>query len=470
MDKETERIEVLQENNTAQSTLESVLQTKTKKTNEVSISIPLSGAIDFKLLASMGFSKIRHLLLSKGQITGIHNFPDGITHMVCNDNLLETIDGLPDTIEYLDVTSNMIQSIDLSRLTQLKILRISHNKLQELKGLPESLQELHCSYNQIRHLDLKNVPNLSVLDCNHNHQLELENVPDSVIDIKLPDTVRMKIHKNDRISSLKDYEDYVRQYYRIKSKYDQDLKNIQSRSKQNKNTKRGQNKTSNAKRLPKCVGCGKPVGMIFSNKDEKLTAICGNSQPCDWKVIIHKGFFVDQTKLLYSFLEDIEEMKQKFIQHKLNTVFEYISEKDSGKLFEKELKLYQSTSEQVHDLLNIYKDKYFSLTKEESIRDKQKLIQDKLLLVKEALANHDVELAVRIQREEIAPLSNAIQREKYEVMKMVSVKVDKGVVVQVATTDKPELTHYLAQEQVDMSRLDENIGEKVSVEYFGNKK
>ena len=82
MDKETKRIEVLQENNTAQSTFESLLQAKSKKTNEISISVPLSGGIDLKLLATMGFSKIRHLLLSTGEITSIHNFPDGITHFV----------------------------------------------------------------------------------------------------------------------------------------------------------------------------------------------------------------------------------------------------------------------------------------------------------------------------------------------------------------------------------------------------
>ena len=477
MDKETKRIEVLQGNNTAQTTLESLLQSKSKKTNEISINVPLSGGIDLKLLATMGFSKIRHLLLSTGEITSIHNFPDGITHFVCHDNLLESIDGLPDTIEELDVTNNMIQSIDLSRLKKLKVLRIARNELKELSGFPESLEELYCSYNQIESLDLKNVPNLRVFYCIYNHNLILENVPDSVVDIHLPDTVRMKHHENPRLSSSKEYEDYVKQYYQVKAKHDQELKQIRKREYAKKESRKSNKKDqsqkpmkNSGKRLPKCVGCGKPVGMIFSRKDEKLTAICGNNQPCDWKILIHKGFFVDQTMMLYSFLEELEETKQKFIQHKLNTVFEYISEKESSKLFEKELKLYQSTSEQIHSLLNIYQDKYFSTTKEDIIRDKQKQIQEKLLLVKEALTNNDVELAVRIQHEEIAPLASAIQREKHEVMKIISKKRDKGLVVEDETSDRPELTHYLVQEQISMNKLDENIGEKVSVEFFGKKK
>ena len=462
MDKETERIEVLQENNTAQSTFESLLQAKSKKTNEISTSVSLSGGIDLKLLATMGFSKIRHLLLSKGQITSIHNFPDGITHLVCNDNLLDSIDGLPDTIEELDVTNNMIQTIDLSRLKKLKVLRIARNELKELSGFPESLEELYCSYNQIQSLDLKNTPNLRVLYCIYNHDLVLENVPDSVVDINLPDTVQMKHHENPRITSSKEYNDYVKQYYQIKAKHDQELKQIRKRKTTNTKTI--------GKRMPKCAGCGKPVGMIFSSKDEKLTAICGSKQPCDWKILIHKGFFVDQTMMLYSFLEELEELKQKFIRHKLDTVFEYILEKDSAKLFEKELKMYQSTSEQIHSLLNIYNDKYFSTTKDDILRDKQKQIQEKLLLVKEALANNDVALAVQIQHEEIAPLANAIQRGKYEVMKIVSKKNDKGLMVENETTDRPELTHYLVQEQISMYKIDENIAEKVSVEFFGKKK
>ena len=333
------------------------------------------------------------------------------------------------------------------------------------------MEELYCSYNQIESLDLKNVPNLRVLYCIYNHNLVLENVPDSVVDIHLPDTVRMKHHENPRLSSSKEYDDYVKQYYQIKAKHDQELKQIRKREYAKKeNAKKSEKDKLPMKRLPKCVGCGKPVGMIFSRKDEKLTAICGSKQPCDWKILIHKGFFVDQTMMLYSFLEELEETKQKFIQHKLNTVFEYISEKDSSKLFEKELKLYQSTSEQIHSLLNIYQDKYFSTTKDETIQGKQKQIQEKILLVKEALTNNDVELAVRIQHEEIAPLASAIQREKYEVMKIISKKRDKGLVVEDETSDRPELTHYLVQEQISMNKLDENIGEKVSVEFFGKQK
>ena len=461
MDKPDERIEVLQENNSAQTTLESILKLKSKKTNEISVSTSLSGNLDLKLLASLGFKKIRHLLFSPGQITSLHNIPDGITHMVCEDNLLESIDNVPDTIETLDVTRNTIQSIDLSRLQKLKVLRLSHNELTELGGFPESLEELYCSYNQIKSLDLKNTPNLKVLHCRDNVGLELQNLPDTIVDAQLPDTVVMKHHENPRQKRSKEVKDYIKQYYQIKSKYETQLKKIRAKQKE-KNTK--------YRISPKCAGCGKPVGMIFSRKEEKLTAFCGSRNPCNWKILIHLGFFQSQTKLLYLFLEEIEEMKEKFIRHKLNTVFEYIAEKDSARLFEKELKLYQSTSEQVNQLLDIYNDKYFSEQKRETIQQKQKLIQEKLLLVKEALANHDVEQAVRLQQEDIAPLAKAIQRDSYEVTKLVSVSKEKGLIVEQETSDSAELTHFLVQQEISMEKLDENLGENPSVERFGTKK
>ena len=55
-------------------------------------------------------------------------------------------------------------------------------------------------------------------------------------------------------------------------------------------------------------------------------------------------------------------------------------------------------------------------------------------------------------------------------MKIISKKRDKGLVVEDETSDRPELTHYLVQEQISINKLDENIVEKVSVEFFGKQK
>lgn len=458
MNKSDERIAVLQENNTAQSDFNAILQLKSKKTNEISIQNSLYGALDLNLLAKMGFRKIYYLFFSEGKITNISNIPDGIKRFICTDNLLESIDHLPDTIEEIDVNQNMINSIDLSRFTKLKILRISHNNLKELNGFPESIEELYCSHNSIQKLNLKNTLNMKVLHCQGNNGLVLENVPDTLVDTNFPETVQID-HKTNISKTSKEYDDYVKEYFIIKAKYDISLKDL-----------RKKRKDKNKPVFPKCPGCGKKEGVIFSSKNEKYSAICNASTPCDWKILIHRGFYNNEDEALYTFMEEIEEYKQNIIQQKLDTIFEYIPEKQSSMLFKTQLKAYKDSSEQLQILLQNYDDRYFNESKEESIQEKQKLIQEKLLLVKDALTNNDVELAVQIQHEEIAPLSKAIQLEKYEVQKILSKRHNNGVISEVDTSDDTEKIHYLSQEQVHMKKLEINIGESPSVEYFGKKK
>lgn len=474
MDKASERIQVLQENNTAQVTLESLLKRKGKKTNEISVSQSLSGNLDLKLLVTQGFKKIKHILFSKGQITQLLNIPDGLTHLSCEDNLLDSLDAIPDTIEVLSVSKNMLRELDLSRLQKLKILHVSHNDLKTLNGFPESLEELYCSYNQLETLDLKNTPKLKVLHCEGNVKLTMENIPDTVMDGQYPETLVVSRLENPRQRKSKSYDDYLKQYFTIKAKYEKDLMEIRVKhfeATENASSKKGnQKRKMNLNAKPKCLGCKKPVGMVFSNKDEKYTAICGGSPPCDWKIILHRGYFQDQTFLLYTFLEELTQLKQNFIRHKLNHVFEYVSERDSAKLFEKEKKLFQSCSTQLTELLDIYNSKYFNETKETKIIEKKQQIQTFLMDVKKSLDDGDVEQAVRIQHENVAPLAKAIQREMYEVSYVVSMTPQREVWVEAETNiDDPRQSHFLVQHEIHAEKLDENMRENPSVEYFGKK-
>jgi Leucine-rich repeat (LRR) protein len=462
MNKYIDRVYVLQENNTAQDEITAILQKQKKSSKEISINKPLSGAIDLKILVSVGFKKMNHLFFSEGKITSIANIPDGIIRFECANNLLETIDNLPDTIEELDLRNNMIKSIDISRLHKLKILRLSHNELSELNGFPESLEELYCEYNNIEVLNLKNTPHLKIFHCRGNTGLVMETLPDSIIDSRLPEEVVINHNKTNNIKN-KEYYDFVKQYFQIKSKYEKDVRKIR----ENQKGKKVANKL-----LPRCLGCNKQDGMIFSSNDDKFQCICGSSTPCDWKIIIHRGFHVDYNSWLYALLEEVEEHKQKFIQLKLDTIFEYVSEHFSTKLFDKQLQAYKSTSDLLTTMLQNYNDNYFNKQKMEAIVEKQKLIQEKLLVVKQHLTNHEIDSAVKIQYEEIAALSKSIQLEQYEVMKIISNKKENWKIApeeQEPEEQENHVTYYLIQEEVNVRNLDYNMREKPYVEYFGKK-
>jgi hypothetical protein len=469
MDKVSQRIEVLQNNNTAQVEFSTLLESMSKRRKEISVPASLHGGIDLKILATLKFSTIRYLLFSSGEITGFSNIPDGVVRFSCAGNLLENMDLLPDTVEELDLNDNMLTSIDLSRLHKLKILRLSNNSLVKLDGFPESLQELYCDYNQLQQLDLKNTPLLRVLHCRGNAGLVLKNVPDSIVDLQMPETLVMDHHVTP-VKTSKEYNDYILKYFQIKSRHDEALKDIRSKNGKRGNDKNNKKKISTKNRKPKCAGCQQPCGMLFSSKDEKYTAMCGNTTPCGWKIVIHRGFHTEQDELLKIMKDDLEQVKQDIIQQKLDVLFEYVPSAMAAGLFEDQKKVYTSTSEQYIDLLGAYESKYFNEIRQREIQAQELRIQEKILDVKDALANHDVEQAVRIQHEEIAPVANAVFRQKHEVNTVVAKSFKRGTMVeQDVVAEQGGTVFYLSQEHVHHSKREENLGENPSVEVFGKK-
>jgi len=122
------------------------------------------------------------------------------------------------------------------------------------------------------------------------------------------------------------------------------------------------------------------------------------------------------------------------------------------------------------ELLDIYNSKYFNETKEAKIMEKKQQIQTFLMDVKKSLDDGDVEQAVRIQHENVAPLAKAIQREMYEVSYVVSMTPQREVWVEAETNvNDPRQSHFLVQHEIHAEKLDENMRENPSVEYFGKK-
>jgi Leucine-rich repeat (LRR) protein len=69
-------------------------------------------------------------------------------------------------VKYLFLNNNELTDIDVSKLTKLEVLDVSHNKLKSILYLPSSLVELCCFHNMIENIDNNN--NLLKLDCSNN--------------------------------------------------------------------------------------------------------------------------------------------------------------------------------------------------------------------------------------------------------------------------------------------------------------
>lgn len=429
MDKIERRNSALEEN-TAQDEFVSLISNLRKIKRDISITVALRGAVDLSVLTQMGFKNIVSISFSPGDITQLRNIPDGIKTIECADNLLADLDDLPDSLEQLYVPYNMLKELNLARTKRLTHLDVAFNRLVEL-GLPEGLKELVCSHNEIKTLDFKHIPTLVKLHCDFNPRLVLYNLPDTLVDTEYPATM---VHQNTYFEKDQTYINALQQYFQIKQEYES---KILEKRREKKKTR------------PHCIGCGRG-SMIFSSKNEKYIAICGNRPACDWKIELYRGFYSGHEELLYVFLEDVEEYKEDIIRQKMNTLFGYTTENRSSKLFEMQLLTYNKASAQIKELLAKHEDMYFNSSKKELIKTKQIEIQSWIQEVKNALIDNDVQRATEIQAKEIKPRSEFVQRLMYEEMFMLHGK-----------------EHTLVQEPVKMSRTEELLSEAPAVIHFG---
>lgn len=461
MDKLEQRKTILEEENTAQDEFTNLILKLKKNTKDISVSVPLSGNLNLSILADMGFSKVTTLSFSPGNITQLRNIPDYIKTIQCPDNLLVDLEDLPDSLERLEVPHNAIKELDFSRIKRLKYLNVDFNRLKELGGFPEKILELFCSHNEIKSLDLKHTPVLKKLHCNYNPRLVLYNLPDSLEDTEFPDTM---VHdQSDESSSDKTkeqiYHDGLRKYFEIKHDYETKIFSKRLTLAANKRIKalykQRDMKIPKKIVLPNCIGCGKPGGMVFSSKNEKYTAICGNTPSCDWNIEINRGFFAAHDVLLYDFVGDVETYKEDIIRQKMDTLFGYVGEQRTSKLFEDQLLAYQGSSEHTKELLLKQENMYYNPIKKEWIQTKKTEIQQWIQEVKRALTNNDIQLATEIQAKEILPRAEYIQRQMYEEMSM--------------RFDSVKKEHILVQEPVILSKTEELLSEPPSIIQFGKK-
>jgi|LauGreSBDMM110SN_4_FD.fasta_scaffold38310_1 ssDNA-binding Zn-finger/Zn-ribbon topoisomerase 1 len=428
MDKLERRNSALEEN-TAQDEFVSLISNLRKAKKDISITVPLHGKLDLSVISNMGF-KLLSISFSPGDITELRNIPDSIKSIECPDNLLTDLEDLPDSLEKLEVPNNMIQELNMSRIKRLTHLNISFNRLKELGGFPENLKELVCSHNEIKTLDFEHTPALAKLHCDYNPRLVLYNLPDTLTDTEFPST--MVYQKTSNMV----YQDSLREYFQIKQDYEN---KIQEKRREKKKI-----------RVP-CVGCGRTGGMIFSSKNEKYIAICGNRPACDWKIELYRGFYSEHEELLYVFMEDVEEYKEDIIRQKMNTLFGYTSENRSSKLFEMQLLTYNKASAQIKELLAKHEELYNNPLKKELIKMKQTEIQSWIQEVKYALIDNDVQRATEIQAREILPRAEFVRRQMYEEMNVV-LKKD---------------TYTLVQEPVQSYKTEELLSEAPAVIHFG---
>lgn len=414
-----------------------------KTTETISINEPMSGEIDLSVFKKEnGFSKIKKIEFSPGNILTIRNIPREIEILTIDQQNISALPPLTDTLLELNVNQNNLSYIDLKDATHLKILRCKNNKISIIENLPRSLEELNIENNQLKQLDLNKMTNLRRLYCSNNPLLMITNQPDTIADFQCNNSPLVNLNENrehqqggaidskTKIEQQLNYIDSLGEYLKIKSQYEKDKKSkISALIKTNiKNGMSRKHAIHNAikKFKPKCIYCGRPVTTIFSRENSSFTAICGDRiNPCQLNIDLYRGSIDNIEYLLNILKEDINEIKETIIRQKMDTLFSYVNENQSANSFKATMEKYTENSDMYADYLNKYNTIFHSEITNDIIEHKKGKINQFIGTIKLRLQDYSrtensviLQSAMDIYIKDLLPEINGLRQAKYEIMEM----------------------------------------------------
>lgn len=460
-----QRENIILNNNTAQNSFIYILENMNKQTDTIHIKNILYGDLDFKIMGEMGFGLVKRIIINKGEITNILNLPNSILHFECVDNLLINIENLPVSIETLILESNYIENIELSNLTKLNTLNISHNKLTVLERFPKTIQSLNCQNNYLQRIDLDGITKLTNLNISNNQITIVENLPDNLVEFLYDNNPTIEFRNKSNVveipSNVKIMEDdnklkYVEalhEYFKLKNKYMDKLRELKHKTFKNAPNKRAAQQRISLIKMP-CIKCKRKVGTIFQTKDNRHIAICGDKvAPCSLNIqLFNGGDNIHILNLLNDLKITVDELKGSIIQHRLDTLFSYISEEESLKIYQNELNEFNDVSIIHKEYLDMYNDLYNNentkaliLKKNQNIfhiiERNRDILKEYANITNETTKRELIQNVVHTQIEQLIPETRNVSLLKYGIQEIITEELKPNVFI-----------HQLYQLPVDPQR------------------
>jgi hypothetical protein len=454
------RKDILEQNNFANRELENFLSGLNITITELHVTVPLHGSLDLAVLETLGFNQLRQITFSDGDITDIVNIPPRITHLICSSNILVNLENLPAGLIHLEIPYNYLTELDVGSLSNLSYLNVSNNVLERVAKLPSALTEIHLNNNHLAHLDFRGMDLLKKLHLQDNKITRIENLPNDLQEFNMnnnpPVEFENSIYPGTKTKAShggKEYLESLQEYFKLKRDYETKVREMRRAAfKKAPNRKAGKELASAVK--SQCIQCKRPVGTLFQRKYEYYMAHCGSStDPCNLKIELFSGLYTSGTFSMEDTLEDVEVAKTEIIKHKLDALFNYITEEQSVELYKDSLESYHLDL----DLLKLAKDHYESLyenpVKMDTIEKKRRrifILNEQLrALLKEYQTTQNPEIikaAIRLQIDQIIPEHKSLMILENEVMEMDGDVLCKMVIVpgksDVLHSEPPKVVHW----------------------------
>jgi len=430
---------MLPENNTAQQRmLDDISFMEPMRTRGFIFTKPMCGDLDFAEAQKEGFTQINSIVFeSPGKITSIRNLPPGIKVFECAGQLLTELEDLPDSLEELVLTNNYLETMDLAPLNRLKKLHIAFNELKELKEFPPSITTIICDNNKLTLIDLAGVNELRVLHCSNNPILVLRNKPHTVVDFQMENNPLVEMertYKHDKKSEAKAKEKYtfleaLREFFKLKLNYEIKDKimrrNLYKRILEKKASKKVAVRIARAAES-KCINCKRKVGTVFSTKNNKYIAVCGDKKsPCNLDIQLFSGIVFDNEMLLETAQSHIASQRENMIKEKLNTLFNYVSETEAVSRFKRGLEQYTKDNDSLRDFLHQYNEIHSNADRLTQLAAKQQTVYEIRDDISRILAQYQetgnaemVKEAVEMQINSLEPAIENLRLLKYPIMEV----------------------------------------------------
>lgn len=408
---------------------------KRKTMTELIVDAPLTGPVSFSFLEKAGFTQVDTIRLAPGQASQLVDVPQTVRRIFATKNQITEIDDLPTGVERLELSNNRIDGqVNIARYSMLTHLDVAHNQITGFRTshssshssehapeqqLPSSLVELIANHNQISSIYLGDVPLLLTLDLEYNPDLTVFDLPDGITNLVLPAvyTHRSRTQTQSRANRDKDRDqtplalskepevDPVKlaAYKAALLGFFQTRKAYETKAAKSKSGKR-----------PPCPGCERTGGVVFSSRNQKHRAYCGNSPPCDWHITVSRGEFHPVREVMAGHVQNLETTRDHIIRQKMDTLFEYITEEKSAELFELQMGYYRDVSKLAEQYTGRWNAAFWNEAKAEVVHQKKKQVQALLAEADAAVKQKNWAEAVRIQVDQVAPIARYIQSLQYE--------------------------------------------------------
>ena len=247
----------------------------------------------------------------------------------------------------------------------------------------------------------------------------------------------------------------LEKYYKLRKEYEHKYTREKNKIMANTNYKSLDEKRNKIKQIKvPCSSCKRKVGMIFSNKNNTLQAMCGNrDDPCKLNFTLNRYRIVRHRNLIDALNNECNKNMVDIIKIKLDLLFNFKTQTSATSEFEELRDTFAGNKKLLDNYRSSYQDIVDKKTKEDRIQKLTNALNNHVQEIKELMELFHKKPKSQLPKEvatiyqtKVLPILSDLQKLLYS--------------VQYVEYDSVENTHKLVQEAISLSELEIFIKQK----------